>query len=68
MARSDDLPYRYKIHAEIIVAGDGLHADGDGAVATRNRLEEQAKADGLVVEVRFGHPSYVGGEQSSQRA
>jgi hypothetical protein len=35
----------------VTVAGDGLHAGGDGAVATAFRLRELVRADNHVVDV-----------------
>lgn len=44
------LPYRYELTLRVTVAGDGMHADGDGAMATAFRLCELVRADGHVVE------------------
>lgn len=50
---SDDLmPYRYRITYTVVVEGDGLQADGQGAMATRKRLAEVLAADPRVLEVR----------------
>lgn len=45
------LPYRYELTLRVTVAGNGLHADGDGAMATAARLRELVRADDHVVEV-----------------
>jgi hypothetical protein len=45
------LPYRYELTLRVTVAGDGMHADGDGAMATAARLRELVRADDHVVEV-----------------
>lgn len=44
------LPYRYELTLRVTVAGDGLHADGDGAMATAFRLRELIRADDRVLE------------------
>lgn len=55
-----DLPYRYRIVYEVIVAGDGQHQGGDGAMATRDRLQDALAADRNVVEVRPASiPAYM---------
>lgn len=58
----NELPYRYKIVYEVIVAGDGQHVGGNGATETMRRLSDNIAADPNVVEVRTpggGVPQYM---------
>lgn len=45
-----EMPYRYDVLLRVTVEGDGMHADGDGAMATVARLAELVKTDGRVVD------------------
>jgi hypothetical protein len=44
------LPYRYELTLRVTVAGDGLHAAGDGAMATAFRLRDLIRTDDRVLE------------------
>jgi hypothetical protein len=44
------LPYRYELTLRVIVTGDGLHAAGDGAMATAFRLRDLIRTDDHVLE------------------
>lgn len=54
------LPYRYEVTITVAIAGDGQHADGDGAKATANRLAKLIALDDHVDGVVPGHPEYIG--------
>lgn len=45
-----DLPYRYSLLLQVTVVGNGLHADGDGAMATAFRLTRLLESDNHVVD------------------
>lgn len=40
-----NLPYRYEVKIPVVIVGDGLHADGDGAIATIKRLAKLLETD-----------------------
>lgn len=53
--------YCYEITLTVVVEGNGLHADGLGATATRKRLEDALARDPRVVEVKFtSNPRFIG--------
>lgn len=43
------LPYVYTVTMAVRVVADGQHADGDGAMATRDRLLGMVRADERVL-------------------
>jgi hypothetical protein len=58
---SGHLSYRYRVTYTVVMEADGLHADGDGATATRRRLERLLANDPRVIEVRPPSvPVYIG--------
>lgn len=59
-APPSDLPYRYRIDFTVVIEGDGQHSDGDGAAATRQRLEDLLTSDPRTVKVMPGaFPMYL---------
>lgn len=53
-------PYRYALTFDLVIRGDGQHADGDGAVATERRLRAMLEHDHAVEAVRPGsHPEHM---------
>jgi hypothetical protein len=55
------LPYRYELLIRVEILGDGLHADGDGAKATANRLAALLETDSHVVKAgRWPGVEYLG--------
>lgn len=60
------LPYRYKMTLEVEIEGNGLHASGDGAKATADRLADLLKTDPRVISVnRWPEISYEGKSSSA---
>lgn len=60
------LDYRYRLTFTVVVEGDGQHADGFGARATRDRLRKTLAHDRRVIEVRpVAMPVYIGAKPAS---
>lgn len=56
-----DLPYRYSLMIKVEIEGNGVHAFGNGAKATADRLAELLETDDRVTAVnRWPAISYLG--------
>ena len=51
---------RYEFDMRVVVIGDGLHADGNGANASVRRVRALVDADPRVESVTASHPRYLG--------
>lgn len=57
--------YRYKVIFDVVIEGDGFHANGDGAYATLRRLQDALKGDARVVRLGTDGPRWVGDRAAS---